>query len=293
MIEVVEQPTFSHSDFDSRHKKPGLSAIVRLRNEEDFAAATLDSIQPFFDEIVIVFNDCSDRTPEIVEEFACRNPDQVRAFHYVPRVYPPGSEQYRLLPINSAHSLVHYCNFALSKATYQIRCKWDGDQIAEAHSFGRVIRQLRNLKPGTMGWWFSPWRLGYWWYTGINLWDAQQRIWVPKTRPFIGRGHDHGFWPAGRWIIFKHHDIYEYLFTRLLAHRFVGCMFFHLKGMKKDRGTGVYQFDQNPSSPFRPRIEKTWIDPPLETLAEFRTSEPSTRHMPDPIELGIRPIVTR
>ena len=209
------------------------------------------------------------------------------------RVFPQGSEQHRRLPAGSAHSLVHYYNFALSKASYQVRCKWDGDQIVEPQSFGRVIHHLRESKPGSLEWWLSPWRLGYWWYTGINLWDAQQQIWVPQSLPLIGRKRDHGFWPAGRWIIFKHHAHFEYLFTRLLAHKFIGCLFFHLKGMKKDRGSGVYQFNENPQSPFRSRIEMNWTNPALQTLAKIQSIEPTVQHMPDPAELGIRPIIHR
>jgi len=68
MIETVQHPTFKREDFDPA--KSGISAMVRLRNEEDSAAAALEFIQLFFDEFVIVYNQCTDRTPEIVEEFA-------------------------------------------------------------------------------------------------------------------------------------------------------------------------------------------------------------------------------
>jgi glycosyltransferase involved in cell wall biosynthesis len=293
MIETVEHPRFSSPNFASRHKKPGLSAIVRLRNEADFAETSLKSILPFFDEIVVVFNDCTDRTPEIVAEFARQNPDQVRAFHYGPRVFPQGSDQHRCLPANSVHSLVHYSNFALSKASYQVRCKWDGDHVAEPKSFERVVRQLRELKVGTWAWWLSPWRVGYWWYTGVNLWDHNGQIAVPQTQPMVGRRKDNGFWPAGRWIMFKHHPTFEYLFTRLLAPKFVGCLFFHLKGMKKDRGIGVYRLVENPQSPFVHRVERRWTNPTLKSFVEFRAAEPMAQSMPIPAELGIRPIIER
>lgn len=293
MIKTIEHPTLSPGAFAARGKQPGLSAIVRLRNEQDFAEASLKSVLPFFDEMVIVFNDCTDRTPEIVAEFARQNAEQVRAFHYVPRVFPPGSAQHRRLPATSVHSLVHYSNFALSQATYQIRCKWDGDQIAEPRSFGRVVRALRALTPGTLAWWLSPWRWGYWWYTGINLWDAQNNIWVPQSRPLIGNKRDHGFFPAERWVVFKHHPRFEYLFTRLLWHKFVGCLFFHLKGMKQDRGIGVYQLDENPQSPLVNYIETRWTTPPLQSYSEFQTKEPTAKDMPAPTELGIHPICPR
>jgi hypothetical protein len=139
----------------------------------------------------------------------------------------------------------------------------------------------------------SPWRLGYWWYTGINLWDAQHQVWVHKRNPLIGKYRDHGFWPAERWIYFKHHPQVEYLFTRLLVHKFIGCLFFHLKRMKKDRGIGVYQLDENPQSPYHSRVERNWNNPALQSWSEFKLTEPTAQHMPNPIDLGIHPITLR
>ncbi len=162
MIEIVENPTFTSKDFNSSNKKPGISAILRLRNEADYLEPTLDSILPFFDEFVIVYNQCSDRTPEIVAQFASKNPQRVKAFHYLPEVFPQGSEQYRMLPPNHVSSLVHYYNFALSKASYQVRAKWDGDIIAASEPFGHIVKQLRDLKPRTLSHWSSPWKMGYW-----------------------------------------------------------------------------------------------------------------------------------
>ena len=293
MIEQVEAPSFRREDFGPEGKRPGLSALVRLRNEEDFAEASLNSILPYFDEIVIVFNGCTDRTPEIVAEFERQNPERVRAFHYVPQVFPQGSTQHRRLSPNSVHSLVHYYNFSLSRASYQICCKWDGDQIAVPELFGGVVRKLRQLKPGTPAWWLSPWRWGYWWYMGLNLWDHKGQIWVPQTRPIMGDWGDHGFWPANRWIVFKHHPLVEYLFTRLLVHRYVGCLFFHLKGMKKDRGIGGYQLDAYPDSAFASRTEKRWTDPVLLEFEAYRARERRVRDMPAPADVGIHPVVAR
>ena len=59
MIETVRDPTFKPADFDWWRKKPGISAIVRVRNEEDYLEQALHSILPFFDEFVIVYNPVS------------------------------------------------------------------------------------------------------------------------------------------------------------------------------------------------------------------------------------------
>jgi glycosyltransferase involved in cell wall biosynthesis len=290
VIETVEIPAFKPEDFDWARKKPGISVIVRLRDEEEYAEQALDSILPFFDEVVIVFNQCSDRTPEIVEEFANKDPQRVRAFHYVPEVFPQGSEQYRILPANHVSSLVHYYNFALSKASYRVRAKWDGDMIAAPEPLGRAVERLRNLRPGTLSWWLSPWKMGFWWYMGVNLWDRDGEVLVNGSFPISGDKKDHGFWPAGRRHVFRYHPKCEYFRWRWLFTKCLGFVFFHLKGMKSDRGIGVYQLDENPDSLYRRHVESAWTDPSLVAFEEYRRVEPAASSLPDPEALGIRSV---
>jgi glycosyltransferase involved in cell wall biosynthesis len=289
MVEIVERPGFTSSDFSGSNKKPGLTAIVRLRNEEEFGKRSLASVLPFFDEIVIVFNDSQDRTAEIVEEFARAHPGKVRAFYYVPKVFPRGSRGHRTTDVRSVHSLIHYYNFALSLASYQIRCKWDGDQIAEPAAFGRVVQELRALRPGTLRWWLSPWRLGYWWYTGVNLWDYEGQTLVTKDRPLLGKKRDHGFWPAGRLIRYKATPYCEYLFTRMLRPSYVGCLFFHLRGMKADRGHQNFYFEENPESLYRGGARQELRRDELITLDELLASRPEVGELGLPETLGIHP----
>lgn len=225
-VEIVENPSFKPEDFDPSKKRPGISAIVRLRNEADYLEQVLDSILPFFDEFVIVYNQCSDRTPEIVEAFANKDTQRARAFHYLPEVFPPASEEHRTLPANHVSSFVHYSNFALSKASYRVCTKWDGDMIAVPDALGRVADRLRTLKPGTLSWWLSPWKMGYWWFSGINLWDRDGKVFVVKPLPTSGSRKDVGFWPVWRRHIFRHHPRVEYLRTWWFKRSFVGFAFF-------------------------------------------------------------------
>jgi Beta-1,4-N-acetylgalactosaminyltransferase (CgtA) len=211
MIASVENPNFRPEDFDPARKKPGVSAILRLKNEQDYLEKALNSIRPFFDEFVIVYNQCSDRTPEIVEKFAIEEPKRVKAFHYLPKVFPGGSEQHLALRADHVSSLVHYYNFALSKISYRICAKWDGDMIAAPEPFDRVMNQLRRIKPGSLSWWLSPWRMGFWWYSGVNLWDQAGKVFVIKPRPRSGSKRDCGFWPVGRRTTFRHDPRFEVL----------------------------------------------------------------------------------
>jgi glycosyltransferase involved in cell wall biosynthesis len=293
MIEAVENPTFKSRDFDSKRKKPGVSVILRLRNEEEYLEQALESIWPIFDEFVVVYNQCTDRTPEIVETFAGKDPQRFKAFHYLPPVYPPYSSEHRELPSTHVSSLDYYYNFALSRVSYRICTKWDGDMIAAPETLGRVVDQLRAIKPWSSAWWFSPWKLGYWWYVGVNLWDRDGKVFVARSHPVANRNRDFGFWPVRRWNIYRHHPHFEYLRIRLFKHRFLGYLFFHVKGMKRERGLGIYWSEGDLSSPYKQRMERIWTDPELIPFEEYCRINPAARHLPSPETLGIRPVIVR
>lgn len=50
-------------------RKVGLSAIVRLQDDETWIAACLSSILPWFDEIVCVVQPCADATKQVIRTF--------------------------------------------------------------------------------------------------------------------------------------------------------------------------------------------------------------------------------
>jgi glycosyltransferase involved in cell wall biosynthesis len=293
MIETVETPRFLNSDFAAAKKRPGISAFMRLHNEEDFAAAALNSILPFFDEIIVVYNICTDRTPDIVADFARKYPECIKAYHYVPEVFPPGSPVHSKLRANSVHSLVHYTNFAASRATRRVRCIWDGDEIAIPKTLGRVTQKLRALRPGSVDWMLSPQSWGYWYYSGVNLWDQNGVIHVPQSLPEVGQQRDHGFWPARRWHIYRRYLKGEYLFRRLMIHKWVGHLHYHVKGMKRDRGLAGFQLDKYPDSLHLPFLQKYWMKPTLKPFSEWRAQTPYAAELPDPESLGIRPLLNR
>ena len=277
MVEVVEKPSFRIEDFDRSKKRPGVSVIIRLKNEEDFLEAALASILPFFDEFIIVYNGCTDRTPEIVERFAAAEPKRVKAFHYVPEIFPIESEMYLKLPPDHVSSLVHYYNFALSKVSYRVCAKWDGDMIAAPAPFGRVMERLRSARASIVSRWTSPWAAGFWWYRGVNLIDKDGGTFVLKSMPRAGTKWDCGFWPVSRAHNFKHDPRYEILRTGGLIKSFAGFVFFHVKAMKKDRGTPYKKVGD-------------WSSAAVLTFKEYCRLQPEARALPDPESLGIRPL---
>jgi hypothetical protein len=189
------------------------------------------------------------------------------------------------------HSLVHYFNFAVSLAAYQVHCKWDGDEIAAPAALGRVVAELRALEPGSLRWWLSPWRLWYLWYTGVNLWDHQGETLVTKRQSLMGNARDHFFRPAGRLIRYRRIPKTAYVFKRVLVPTYIGCLFYHLKGLKRDRGYGNFYFDENPDSLYLYRLQRYWKREQLMTYEECGAVIPDVRGLPHPATLGIRPPV--
>ena len=121
--------------------KDGLSALVRLRDEESWCKLALESIV-WFDEIVIVLNCCSDRTPVIVERFRDRHPDKVVVADY-PHVIHPMGPGHDACPTDNANASAALYNFTQSLATRRHVCKWDGDMVA-MDWLGDRVRELMD-----------------------------------------------------------------------------------------------------------------------------------------------------
>lgn len=107
-------------------RKVGLSAIVRLQDEETWIAACLTSILPWFDEIVCVIQPCADATEQVIRTF-----DDPRI---VTAAYPfdshPIGPGHDACPADSVHAGAYCLNWALAKTTRTHVCAWDGDIVA-------------------------------------------------------------------------------------------------------------------------------------------------------------------
>lgn len=287
MIERVEHPTFQNADFDPRRRAPGISAVVRAKNEAQFLEQGVTSILPFADDVVITFNDCTDATSDIVADLARRHPEQIRAYEYVPRVFPSGSDEQRTLPPDHLNSFVFYNNFALSRVRRRVCFLWDSDQIAIPQAFERVVASLRALKPNSAAWWFSPHKWGYWYHQGVNLWARDGKLAVLKARPFMGQRRDHGFYTITPRVRYRHHPLYPILNTRWLWRKRIGVLFYHLKYLKPDHGHGMYQLEHYPNSFYHKMFARIETNPETMTLAELEALEPSVSGLPPPDALGI------
>ena len=103
----------------------GLSVIMRVKDEKDWVATSVQSIKEIADEIVIVDNGSTDGTYEILEEMASRENGFIKLWQ---------------------RSELDHCslsNFALDQTRFRWIFRWDGDMVA--HTSGEyAISRLRE-----------------------------------------------------------------------------------------------------------------------------------------------------
>lgn len=107
-------------------RRPGLSAMVRLKDEQTWIGACLESILPWFDEIVCVLQPCSDDTEAVIRSF---DSPKIVIRPYPFDSYPMGPG-HGFCPDDSVYSSAYYYNYSLSQTTRTHVCKWDGDMVA-------------------------------------------------------------------------------------------------------------------------------------------------------------------
>lgn len=114
--------------------KHGVTGLLRIKNDGAFVERCIESCIGALDQIVVVYNDCTDHSAAEIRKMKGRYPDKIDIFEYKPKIYGTNlsREEYETamcLPEDSPHLLCNYYNFALSKAKFEYALKIDADQI--------------------------------------------------------------------------------------------------------------------------------------------------------------------
>ncbi|GBE34728.1 hypothetical protein BMS3Bbin06_01258 [bacterium BMS3Bbin06] len=236
---------FNPESLNPAKRRHGISAFLRVRNGEDFLHAAIESHIVYFDEIIAVYNQCTDRTPEILYSLQEKHPEKIKVYEYRPRVYPPGSERHRTTPPASVNSLANYSNYALSKTTCKFATKLDDDHLAIDANLSKVIDRIKKNGLDDKMICFS----------GINLIKSKEGyIGVYKTRPFSGNG-DHWFFPVSEETYFVHDGVTEKLHVEM-EMEYAGITYFHLKFLKKGYGFTNYELESEPDNYYAPLLKE-------------------------------------
>jgi len=113
-----------------------ISAMVRVKDEEEFLYPAVKSIVDHVDEVVVVDNLSSDRTPRIIAALKQQYPDKLSCHAYPYEIRKRGREHWELASSSqgrrSPHLLSTYCNWCLQRCTMPYVLNWAGDHIATA-----------------------------------------------------------------------------------------------------------------------------------------------------------------
>jgi len=99
----------------------GLSAFIRIKDEERWIGPCVESILDFFDEIVVTIDKGTiDRTVDILASF--QSP-KIKMFYY------PFKINAGIVPEDSVNSGAYYTNWSISKTSFSHVSQWDADMI--------------------------------------------------------------------------------------------------------------------------------------------------------------------
>lgn len=135
--------------------RPGISFLIRAKNEENCIKDCIMSIVDIADEIIFVDNLSTDRTLFIVKDLA-RKYKNIKIYQYKIKIPKCGEEQANMVSQKSKNTIANYYNWCLSKATKYNIIKWDADCISNR---GNLLKMIKNhnlhLRNDSFALWFT------------------------------------------------------------------------------------------------------------------------------------------
>ena len=203
-------------------RKPGISAFMRIKNGAEFLEPTIRSHIDHFDEVVAMFNGCTDKTEEILLRMRQEYGPKIRLFHYTHRVFPPGSEGHKAAAPDAPDSLVNYYNCALAQTQYQIVTKLDDDHLGIEDELAKLVQRVRSGE-------FSVRTVSA--FSGLILSPYMDRpglTVVLLDAPISGKG-DIGFFRVHPDTYFLFDKRFERFNKKHMSRKFSGYVYWHLK----------------------------------------------------------------
>lgn len=235
----------------ARPRRPGIAGFMRLRNEAEFLERAFATHLPGLDELIVVHNRCTDATPAICQRWQARHPNKITVFDYEPAVLPLSAPEAKTIDPRDEHSLANYYNWALTRTTREIVIKIDGDHVGDPDRFARTCARVRRRLD----------RDEVWPMYGLNITRTARGVGIYNLYEFdpgfgpgeVQRGPpaftagDHCFYFVDARTRHTTHPTegYEWMDLGHKRRAPVGFtyLFFHMKGMKTDLGTGNWALE--------------------------------------------------
>jgi glycosyltransferase involved in cell wall biosynthesis len=127
---------------------PSLTAVYRVKNGQEYLEASILSIAPIATEIVVVDNNSSDKTVEIVKRLKAELAHccQINLYDYCEKLELAGEGYGARVKQNPQGSLANYYKFAFSNATSDYLLKMDAHYIFLPRSL-KLIQDHLSHKP--------------------------------------------------------------------------------------------------------------------------------------------------
>jgi hypothetical protein len=153
--------------------RPGTTAVLRVKDEAPSLPFVLPPLLRACDQVLVVDNNSTDGTPEVVADTAARSglTHKLRQASYPFQVARAGAD-HLAQPERSVHSLAYFYNWCFAQVTTRYSWKWDGDMVLTTEGEASI---------GDLGW---------------QVGDVQSIIRVPRHGLYID-SESHGFLDLG------------------------------------------------------------------------------------------------
>ena len=152
-------------------------AFIRVCNERETLRQSLDSIVGAISRGIIVYNECTDGSEEIIKEFCSKH----QGFRCVEFPYPVARCRCTQEEFESKKTLADYYNFALSFIPQgEWLVKIDADQIYDAQKLKESFKLVSK-----------PYEIVF--YCRVNLHCFENKIYIDKKASFLD--------PKDHWLI--------------------------------------------------------------------------------------------
>jgi glycosyltransferase involved in cell wall biosynthesis len=132
--------------YKNTDRKLGLTGLMRVKNEAQTLAQSIDSCVKALDELIITYNDSTDGSVQIIENKKLQYPDKIIVVPYPYHVFIGTCSTYeefeyaKSLPVGHPQHFATYCNNALQYVNYKYVLIVDADEIY----FPQTLESLRN-----------------------------------------------------------------------------------------------------------------------------------------------------
>ena len=209
---------------------PGISLVIRAKNEELNVKMCIESVIDLVDEIIFVDNGSTDNTYKLMIDYAMKY-DKIKLYKYNISVSRAGQAHKNAIETGDPNTLGLFYNWCLSKCTKYIVFKWDADFLCIRNNFVDLVNNynLRNRED----------KLAIW-FTGLTLFENNNNYYV-NYRSFYDEFRIYSYKNNFKWYdgeICEYVDPYIKSVDKSLRFKYIYPLFYEMKRTSIDEFEG-------------------------------------------------------